>query len=216
MNINQNSSSTCPLPWYVPPGRYPAGAGVSIDPTGPVDRFTPSSVALTDPAGCVDRFTPSSKQDDSHGLYSKVRLDDREADAALLNRCGEGCSCTSCSGVGQGEDPLKALRDRDMEVRTHENEHLNNAGEFARGGPVFDMATSRGGQSFAVGGKVNVDISEIANDPKKTIDKMQRLRRAALAPATPSGQDRSVAAEASGKEAEAQEKLNRQREAAIA
>jgi hypothetical protein len=44
-------------------------------------------------------------------------------------------------------------------------------------------------------------------DPKDTIRKMQQVKRAALAPSHPSGQDRSVAARASEIEAEARTEL---------
>jgi len=49
---------------------------------------------------------------------------------------------------------------------------------------------------YAVSGEVKIDTSR-EKDPKDTIRKMQQAKRAALAPAQPSGQDRSVAAGAS-------------------
>ena len=45
------------------------------------------------------------------------------------------------------------------------------------------------------------------NDPARTIAKMQQVKRAAMAPAQPSAQDRSIAAKASHTEAEARSQL---------
>lgn len=129
---------------------------------------------------------------------------DRESDMRLLHSCGDGCGCASASG---DDDPLRALEERDREVREHEQQHFMTAGDCAVGGPQYTLVTATNGRSYAIGGKVNVDVSEIPNDPRGTIEKMQRIWRAALAPANPSGQDRRVAADAMSKEAAAQQKL---------
>ncbi|MEW6280111.1 MAG: putative metalloprotease CJM1_0395 family protein [Candidatus Eremiobacterota bacterium] len=124
---------------------------------------------------------------------------------AAAGACGGGCGCITCSGLG--EDPLVILGRRDDEVRTHENDHLTEAGEFALGGPVFQTYTASNGRTYALGGHVSVDVSEVAGDPQATVDKMRKLQRAALKPANPSGQDRTVAAECAAKEAAALRQL---------
>lgn len=53
------------------------------------------------------------------------------------------------------------------------------------------------------GGHVQIDTSAIPNDPEGTQRKLEQVRRAALAPADPSTEDRMVAAEASTKLAKA-------------
>ena len=63
---------------------------------------------------------------------------------------------------------------------------------------------------YAVGGEVKIDTSR-ENDPEATIRKMQKVRRAALAPSQPSSTDRSVAAQASQIEAQARTELTQQR-----
>ena len=64
-----------------------------------------------------------------------------------------------------------------------------------------------------MGGEVSIDTSAVPNDPDATIQKMRQVRRAALAPAEPSPQDRRVASEASRTESQARaEKLATQRE----
>jgi len=51
------------------------------------------------------------------------------------------------------------------------------------------------GKKYAVGGHVNIDTGAIPNDPEATIRKAKAIRSAALAPANPSSQDRSVSTE---------------------
>jgi len=127
---------------------------------------------------------------------------ERKKDQDLVDHvCGKGCGCSSLKGGGD-DDPLKTLEARDQEVRQHEQEHLTAAGEHARGGPEFETVTASNGRQYVVGGKVQVDVSE-TDDPQKTVAKMEKIQRAALAPTNPSAQDRKVAAEAADKEMKA-------------
>ena len=108
-------------------------------------------------------------------------------------------------------EQLQQLQQRDREVRQHEQAHLVAAGQHAASGPSFQFQTGPNGQRFAVGGEVQIDTSEVPNNPQATIAKMQQVRRAALAPADPSSQDRRVAASATQREAEARRELQEQR-----
>ncbi len=102
---------------------------------------------------------------------------------------------------------LRELKKRDREVRTHELAHLSAAGQHARGGPAFEYERGPDGQRYAIGGHVNIDTSSVAGDPEATLRKAEVVRRAALAPANPSPQDRSVAANASSMAAEARREI---------
>ncbi len=102
---------------------------------------------------------------------------------------------------------LQGLKKRDREVRTHELAHLSAAGRHSRGGPSFEYERGPDGQRYAVGGHVEIDTSAVAGDPEATLRKAEVIRRAALAPANPSAQDRSVAASASGMAAEARREI---------
>lgn len=104
-------------------------------------------------------------------------------------------------------DQLQKLKDRDAEVRQHEQQHLAAAGPHAMGGPTFDYQTGPDGKRYAIGGEVQIDVSEVQGDPSATIQKMQQIRRAALAPAEPSSADRAIAAQASQKQIKAQQDL---------
>lgn len=90
---------------------------------------------------------------------------------------------------------LDKLRKTDQEVRTHEAAHKAAGGQYA-GSASFSYQTGPDGQQYAVGGEVPIDMSPIPNDPQATIQKMQQVRAAAMAPANPSDADRQVAAKA--------------------
>jgi hypothetical protein len=103
------------------------------------------------------------------------------------------------------------LKKRDQEVKAHEAAHMAAGGSCVRGGATYSYQVGPDGRRYAVGGEVSIDTSSVRGDPQATITKMQTVRRAALAPADPSGQDRSVASQASGVAAQAQKELAQQR-----
>lgn len=116
----------------------------------------------------------------------------------------------SISGETLSDDDQKEverLRERDREVRTHEQAHAAAGGSHVRGGIKYEYQTGPDGRRYAVGGEVSIDTSPVPGDPQKTIQKAQQVRRAALAPAEPSGADRQAAAAASRMEAEARQEL---------
>jgi len=101
------------------------------------------------------------------------------------------------------------LKKRDAEVRAHEQAHLRAAGKYAASGTKFEYQTGPDGNRYAVGGHVDIDTSEIPNDPEATIEKAKVIIKAANAPANPSPKDRQIAASASQMEAKARaEKIN--------
>ncbi len=57
------------------------------------------------------------------------------------------------------------------------------------------------------GGEVSIDSSPVPGDPEATARKAQTIKRAALAPREPSGQDRQVAAQAAQLEAQARQQI---------
>jgi hypothetical protein len=103
------------------------------------------------------------------------------------------------------------LQRRDLEVKAHERAHLSAAGQYARGGMKLSYTTGPDGRRYATGGEVGIDLSE-GSSPEVTVAKMQSVKRAALAPANPSGADRAVAAAASQKEQAARVEVTEQRQ----
>lgn len=101
---------------------------------------------------------------------------------------------------------VEQLRQRDREVKAHEAAHLAVAGQHATSGAKFTYTRGPDGRSYAVGGSVGIDLSAEA-DPEATVRKADQIKRAALAPAEPSSQDRSVAAAATALRVKAQSDL---------
>ena len=108
-------------------------------------------------------------------------------------------------------DQIQELAARDREVRAHEQAHAAVAGQYA-GSPTYSFVRGPDGVSYAVGGEVSIDTSPIPGDPEATLRKAQQLRRAANAPAEPSSQDGSVAAQAAQMEQQARAELREQQE----
>ena len=102
---------------------------------------------------------------------------------------------------------VEELQDRDREVRQHEQAHVAAGGQYVRGGASYQYENGPDGKRYAVGGEVSIDTSTASDDPQANIQKAQLVRRAALAPAKPSSQDRRVAAAASQMEAKARQEL---------
>jgi len=99
------------------------------------------------------------------------------------------------------------LKQTDTEVRNHEMAHIAAGGSLITSGASFTYKRGPDGNNYAVGGEVGIDTSAIPGDPRATLQKMQRVKSAAMAPASPSGQDRKVASQASAMAAKASSEL---------
>ncbi|MCG3211160.1 MAG: hypothetical protein FOGNACKC_04798 [Anaerolineae bacterium] len=114
--------------------------------------------------------------------------------------------------TAEEQQEVEALKKRDTEVRQHERAHLAAAGPFAKGGAAYKFKTGPDGQRYAVSGEVEIDVTPVADDPAATIKKAQTIKKAALAPASPSSQDFGVAARARQMEAKAKQELAAQQQ----
>ncbi|MCK5122471.1 MAG: hypothetical protein KAQ91_10830, partial [Methylococcales bacterium] len=105
---------------------------------------------------------------------------------------------------------VQKLKNRDNEVKAHEQAHLSAAGGIALGGANFSYTSGPDGVRYATGGEVSIDTSPVHGDPAATLRKADIIRRAALAPASPSAQDQSVANSASTMASKARAELIQQ------
>ena len=121
---------------------------------------------------------------------------------------GKGSNGGSQDQAQQKE--VEAYKARDQEVHTHERAHQSAGGQYASA-PSYTMSRGPDGKRYATGGEVQIDISPVSGDPAATVQKMQQVRSAALAPAEPSSQDMSVAAKASRLESQARAELATER-----
>lgn len=103
------------------------------------------------------------------------------------------------------QQKVKEMKERHEEVRGHENAHKSAGGQYAAA-PTYTYETGPDGKRYITDGEVSIDIGE-EKDPQATIEKMQIVKRAAMAPAEPSGQDRKVYQDANQKEAAARQEL---------
>ncbi len=122
-----------------------------------------------------------------------------------------GSTASNSNNLKQDElQQIEKLAARDREVKAHEQAHLNAAGSYASSAPSFTFQTGPDGKSYAIGGEVQIDTSTTPGDPEATLRKAEIIRRAALAPAQPSDQDRAVAQSASAMIVKAQIELLQQ------
>jgi|GEM_PF-923521 len=113
-------------------------------------------------------------------------------------------------GLNEAEEKqVEKLKQRDREVRAHEQAHARAGGAYA-GPPSYSFQQGPDGKRYAVGGEVQIDTST-ERTPEATIRKMRVVISAALAPAEPSGQDLSVAQQARAQLSEAQAELRQQK-----
>ena len=100
---------------------------------------------------------------------------------------------------------VKELKARDNEVKTHEQAHVNAGATNAQ----YEYETGPDGIKYATGGHASIDTSK-PDDPRAALAKAQKIKRAALAPANPSGQDLKVAAEAGTMASDAQRDITKE------
>ncbi|MGP9664713.1 putative metalloprotease CJM1_0395 family protein [Halomonas sp. AOP22-C1-8] len=90
---------------------------------------------------------------------------------------------------------IEQLKQTDRNVRQHEMAHQITGGAYT-GGATYEYEIGPDGKKYAVAGEVPIDYGPIPGDPQATIEKMQTVIAAALAPADPSPKDVQVAAQA--------------------
>jgi hypothetical protein len=167
-----------------------AGAAPEVESAGappPTDeaRFSPEALELSRAGG-------DAPKDDAV----------READGEDAGSAGDKNELST-----EERQQLEKLKARDAEVRAHEAAHMGAGGSLVRGGASYSYQQGPDGKQYATGGEVSIDVSSVAGNPQATIQKMQQVRAAALAPAEPSGADRGVAASAAQIEAQARQQL---------
>ena len=139
----------------------------------------------------------------------------QQASAPASLKSAETSSTATGSGSAQAPSPdevrqqklqVADLSARDRAVRAHEQAHKSVGGRYA-GAPTYTFKRGPDGLSYAVGGEVRIDAGAVSGDPEATMRKLQQVQRAALAPADPSAQDLSVAAQAQAGAIEARAEL---------
>lgn len=140
----------------------------------------------------ISQVPPAQKED-------PTRPDQKTTDQSKSKE--ENNYANSISGVDQAFTPdelklLEELKIADAKVRQHEMAHIAAGGKYITSGANFTLKKGPDGQNYAVAGEVRIDTSPIPGDPEATIQKMNQVKNAALAPSDPSPQDLKVASNA--------------------
>jgi hypothetical protein len=181
-----------------------------LDPITEISQRERDATIRTDHRRHLDRLNqmfggqdePESKIERDAARTERVVATDEVDNVGGTAKRAEPETATTQTGAGTKElsqdeqQTVRELRSRDAEVRAHEAAHLAGAGSAAAGGPSYTFQMGPDGRSYAIGGEVPIDMSPGAT-PAATLAKAQAIRGAALAPANPSGADRSIAAAAS-------------------
>ena len=131
------------------------------------------------------------------GMESRQQNQDRQSAR------GNAGGADSVALSPDAERQVQKLRERDREVRAHEQAHIAAGGQYVSGGASFSFQSGPDGRQYAVGGSVQIDCSPVSGNPEATEEKARTVRRAALAPANPSASDQNVAAKAAIMESKA-------------
>lgn len=142
---------------------------------------------------------PAAEANRSGGDYAASTATPATRDSATRRPVRESGEAGQLTSDEQAQ--IRELQQRDREVRAHEAAHRAAAGGMASGGS-YTYKQGPDGRSYAVAGEVSIRMPS-TNDPKVRLRQAETIRRAALAPADPSPQDRQVAAQASATAAQA-------------
>ncbi|MBZ0264971.1 hypothetical protein K8I28_09910 [bacterium] len=135
----------------------------------------------------------------------------KSAEPSIKNKPSKSDGGQPQSELSESEKKeVQELKERDREVRSHEQAHLAAAGGLANGGPVFEYEKGPDGRQYAVGGHVSVSIGE-GDTPEERLKNAKQAERAALAPAEPSAQDRKVASKARAEAQKAQKEMSEEK-----
>ncbi len=220
MNI---SSAYTLNPGYLNPGAAGSAAksehATGLQPNSSPARFADNQSFFNNstPAATVN-FSPESRarqnpvnnkqQFESNSISGKEDKTSERPEKAADKNGNEKNSVDDLTDEERRQ--VDELKKRDAEVKAHERAHIAAGGAYVSGGASYEYQQGPDHQNYAVGGEVSIDTSA-ENTPEATIRKMQIVKRAALAPMKPSGQDRSVAAQAAQAEARARIELRQQR-----
>ncbi len=163
------------------PDTAAATAQAAVDSRGPI--LAPETAIQ---AQAAEKEQDSAGDDVARRIFE---ADAKEADPTEVSEKG-------ADGLTPAEErQVRALQQQDAAIRRHEQAHAAAGGAYA-GAPQYQYTTGPDGRRYAIGGEVSIQSGAVRGNPQATIAKLQAVKRAALAPANPSPQDRRVAAQA--------------------
>ena len=182
---------------------------------------------LTPAPGVSDQISPPPKDQASTGSapgYSKTGSPPVSTDADNGQNTENSRQTSDDTGVSRVENGsptssadivltsvelqlVEKLQQVDKKVKAHEMAHMAAGGGLITSGASFTYQQGPDGKRYAVAGEVGINTSLVQGDPKATLQKMQQVKRAALAPMGPSPQDLKVTSQATIQESKALSEL---------
>ncbi|UQZ89214.1 hypothetical protein C4J81_08410 [Deltaproteobacteria bacterium Smac51] len=199
-------------PEEIAAGRAEANAMLSADGSlGLLQAAAKENQAEQD-AEAAQTFTPGEEFANGASLNGELAAGEQLARSSAAAEPEESEESDEAKGNGEdGEEntdsagnkelseeekkQVQEMKQRDQEVRTHEQAHMSAGGGLA-GSASYEYETGPDGKKYAVGGEVPISTRG-SSDPEQALKDAETVKRAAMAPAEPSSQDRSVAAQAS-------------------
>lgn len=178
-----------------------------VEPVREMDKGKPERAVATDEKGRSSNTAGSVSSYDASGKSTETQqaVEGRSEQAQDDNQQQQQNEAEQRQQQAEQQE-IRELQSRDQEVRSHEQAHASIGGRYA-GAPNYSYELGPDGRQYAVAGEVQIDIAPVAGDPQATIQKMQQVKAAALAPAEPSSADRRIAAEAGQRLLQAQAEL---------
>ena len=205
--VNQNENSSVNETPFKNSNSSQAGANIgnNISKTSTQnDIYIPS---------ILKKSAQNKNNTDTYDKNGKVVKKDTNSQSAEASKS----ATTGQKKLSQAEQKkVDELKKIDQNVKSHEQAHKSAGGGLVRGAASFTYVQGPDGNQYAVGGEVQIDMSYDLNKPEETITKMEQVKAAALAPADPSSQDRSVASEANSIENQARAVLSQKKTGNIA
>ncbi|GEM_PF-2366236 len=201
---------------------YYPGANIypnlQIESSPALEKYVYQSTLIADAKKGSEAYFLDIRNANKEENLSDTRVNAKEKDVKQPEKGKEESKAGSQNSIktdGQlteaEKQEVQKLKEIDRKVRAHEMAHLAAAAGIAVSGANFIYKRGPDGINYAVGGDVTIDASK-ERDPQSTIDKARRIVSAAMAPADPSPQDRSVASAARSMEAQARIELMRQQQ----
>ncbi|MDR1650134.1 MAG: hypothetical protein LBR71_07715 [Synergistaceae bacterium] len=189
-----------------------SGSGAQVSTTyrytvGPDGRryITGAEVTVQGDEDAIDRIGGGVKR----AVPDALKKGEADEEASK----GETPEKTSAARASEGEDTendaIRELKQIEREVISHEAAHQAAGGRFA-GAVSYSYTRGPDGHAYITGGEVPIHVPP-SSDPEQTVRDMEQVQRAAMAPASPSGQDRAVAAQAAAAAAQARQQINASR-----
>lgn len=207
MSLAIGSFAALPFQRPAAPAQHAGAAGplpVARAPAQPAETSIASNVGTqrSDAVRAADGAERSSLRSDPRKDAEETRKPGEIEDGST-EKAADGEELSE-----EEENEVRELKQRDTEIRQHEQAHAAVGGPYA-GSPQYEFTTGPDGKRYVSAGEVPIDASA-ERTPEQTIRKAEIVIRAALAPADPSSQDRQVAAQAQKLRTEAQAELRKQ------